>query len=184
MTDRFASIHFNAADADDMALERLGTLPMARRTGRVLTESKTSFETDEAAARYFLSNVFADDGRPAVRSLTAPDRPEVVPDLKLCDSKQSRLTDSSTVRFVQTKSAVPIFGSCAVVELDGRRELLSIDAKLVDVKGVSPIASISEEQALAAIAEMTGTTDSLANATATPEKMFYLDEETDRWHLV
>lgn len=183
MVERFMNIHFNAADADDKALEQAGTRPMARRTGRVLTEDKASFESEEAAARFYLSNVLAGDTRPSVRSLTAPDSPQVVPDLKLRDSKHSRLTDSSTLRFVQTKAAVPIFGSGAVVELDDRRELLSIDAKLVDVHGVSPIASISEERALAAIEALTATKSRLADTTAAPEKMFYFDEEKGRWHL-
>jgi len=190
MTERFASIHFNAADADDIALDRAGTRPMARRTGRVLTEDKTAFESEEAAARFYLSNVFGGDERPSVRSLTAPNSPRVVPDLKLRDSKHSRLTDSSTqtqrsvLRFVQTKASVPIFGSSAVVELDEGRELLSIDAQLVDVQDVSPIASISETQALAAIESLTMTKSRLAGMVAAPEKTFYFDEETRRWRLV
>jgi bacillolysin len=185
MPERFSSIHFNAADADDGAIERAGARPMARRTGRVATEDRTVFESEEAAARFYLSNVLAGDSRPSMRSLTAPDSPQVVPDLKLRDSKHSRLTDSSTLRFVQTKAAVPIFGSSAVVELDDRRELLSIDAQLVEVGGVSPIAAISENDALAAITGFTKAKQTIdpASLAIAPEKVFWLDEEKDQWHL-
>jgi hypothetical protein len=104
MSEAFHSIHFNVAGASDLAVEATGARPLTLRAGASRTTVPNSFTDDEAAARFYLGNILQQDARPTVRGLSALDRPEVVPDLKLRDSQRSSLTNTSVVRFVQTKS--------------------------------------------------------------------------------
>ena len=78
---------------------------------------------DESAARFYLRLALAQDERPRVRSLMAPDRPEAVPDQRLTGNQQvpnstnrlvhfglsskSRLRDGDTAWAVRLASAVP-----------------------------------------------------------------------------
>src|SRR5690242_15233862 len=140
MVAGFQSIHFNVADESDAAVEATGSRPLARRAGPSRTPASSTFDSEEAAARYYLSNLLQRDNRATMRGLTAPGRPELVPDLKLRDTQRSPLTKTSLVRFLQTKASVPIFGSRAIVELDAKKELLGIDAELAEVAGVSYLA--------------------------------------------
>ncbi len=185
MADTFQSIHFSAAGMDDLELTKIGTRTLAHRGAPSATKrpAPNDFETEEAAARFYLSNILASHERPGMRGLTAPDSPLVVPDLKLRDSKLSPLTQTSVIRFVQTKSSIPVFGSSAVVELDRARELLSVDAQLAEVKGVAPVAALSPQQAIDKIAAFTNTKAADYGDLQPPEQTFYHDDEKKRWHL-
>lgn len=180
----FESLHFSAALADDAEMARTGARPMARRSASPRGAAPNAFASEEAAARFYLSSALSNDARPGVRGLTAPQSPQVVPDLQLRDSRQSPLTGTSIVRFGQTKDAIPIFGANAVVELDNKRELLSIDAQLADVRGVTPIAALAPGKAIEAIAKLAAVAPESLNGCGTPELNFYHDESKDRWHLV
>jgi len=191
MAGTFLNVRFHATEKQDEDLRNVGTRPLTLRgvgRPRALNEKETSFNNDEVAARHYLNRIFQRDSRPAVRGLTAPNRPEVVPDLRFLESQPVPLTGSSIVRFDQTRSSIPIFGSLIVVELDKDRELISMDAELTQVKGVSPVASISPAQALESIAKLAGVkTDALQNMqrpVLPPALNFYNDEKTDSWHLV
>jgi bacillolysin/neutral peptidase B len=182
MSETFQSIHFNVAGESDDSVEGVGARPLVLRAGPRTTPSN-SFDNDEAAARFYLGNIFARDTRSGVRGLTAPQSPQVVPDLQLRDSQRSPLTNTSIVRFVQTKSSIPVFGSRAIVEMDDKRELLAIDAELADVKGVAPIANIAPKRALESIAIAANVSaDSLGSVDA-PKLTFYRDEDNNVWHL-
>lgn len=184
MAEGFQSIHFSAAAADEQGMERAGARPLTRRAGPTLSQQPKSFESAEAAARFYLSNVLAGDTRPGMRGLTAPHSPQVVPDLRLRDSKPSPLTRTSIVRFEQTKESVPVFGANAVVELDQSNDLLSIDAQLAQVDEVSPIAAIAPKQAIASIAKLVQADSATLTGHAAPELNFFRDDEKGRWHLV
>jgi bacillolysin/neutral peptidase B len=175
MTTGFHSIHFNVTDRADQDLEAVGARPLALRGGGPARagapEAGPGFNSEEAAARFYLSRLFGRDERASLRGLTAPERPEVVPDMRLRDSQRSPLTGTWTVRFVQTKATIPVFGSRAVVELDRNRELLSVDAELADVKSVSP-------------ATRAGVPEAALETVEPPELTYYHDDGTDQWHLV
>ncbi len=183
MPDTFQSIHFNVAGESDDNIQAAGSRPLALRAGPSRAAAASSFDDDEAAARFYLSNIFARDQRSGVRGLTAPHNPQVVPDLELRDSQRSPLTNTSIVRFVQTKSSIPVFGSRAIVEMDSKRELLAVDAELATVEGVAPITGIAELQALKNIAAAAQVpVESLTNTDA-PKTTFYRDEDKGIWHL-
>jgi bacillolysin len=183
MQDTFQSIHFNVAGESDDKVQGAGSRPLALRAGPSRTAASASFDNDEAAARFYLSNIFQRDARSNVRGLTAPQHPQIVPDLQLRDSQRSPLTNTSIVRFVQTKASVPVFGSRAIVEMDSKRELLAVDAELANVEGVAPIANIAPRQAMQSIAvASTVAIEKLGDVDA-PKLTFYRDEDSKLWHL-
>jgi Zn-dependent metalloprotease len=176
-------IHFNLADRSDADAAELGARPTrVRGVGRAGAGARR-FENEEAAARFYLSQALGRDERPAVRGLTAPDRPEVVPDLRLRDSRSTALTGTTVVRFDQTAGAIPIFGTRAVVELDANLELLGMDAELQVVEGVSPLAALSPAQARDRIADFAEKPRDAIPADRAPELTYYHDDAAGRWHL-
>jgi bacillolysin len=183
MTETFQGIHFNVATEIDENVKAVGSRPFAARSGRSRGRIPVSFDNDEAAARFYLSRVFARDTRANVRGLTAPQSPQVVPDLQLRDSQRSQLTNTSIVRFVQTKSSIPVFGSRAIVEMDSKRELLAVDAELASVEGVSPLANIAPQKALQSIATAAEVPIDTLGGVQAPMLTFYRDEKNQHWHL-
>jgi bacillolysin len=183
MAETFQSIHFNVATETDENVKGVGSRPLVARSGHSRGQIPGSFDSDEAAARFYLSGVFGRDSRTAVRGLTAPHTPQIVPDLKLRDSQRSPLTKTSIIRFVQTKSAIPVFGSRAIVEMDHKQELLAIDAELANVEGVSPIANIAPQKALQSIATAANVHLDKLSGVQAPTLTFYRDEKTQHWHL-
>lgn len=181
------SIHFNLADRSDEDARELGARPLrARDFGRGAADAPSGaqrFENEEAAARFYLSQALGRDARPAIRSLTAPDRPEVVPDLRLRDTRRSPLTQTSVVRFGQTAGAIPIFGTGAVVEVDANLDLLGMDAELQVVEGVSPLAALSPAQARDRIAAFVQKPPASIPADRAPELTYFHDDAAERWHL-
>src|ERR1700693_3245463 len=109
MAGGFQSIHFNVADKQDEDLPGQGTRSFALRGAAPRAETAergSDFNNDEAAARFYLGKLLAGDVRPAMRSLTAPEQAQVVPDLRLQDAQLSPLTNTRMVRFEQTKTSI------------------------------------------------------------------------------
>jgi Zn-dependent metalloprotease len=142
-----------------------------------------AFNNDEAAARFYLTQVFARDNRPRVRGLAAPDQPEAVPDMRLVRAQDSPLTSTRLVTFEQTQARIPIFGSLARVELSRDRQLVALDAEVTSVEGVSPAPSISPADALQSIAKLTEVEPASLGSVEPAELTFYHDEDKDTWHL-
>jgi bacillolysin len=184
MSDTFHSIHMNVADEADEQVREVGARPLSSRAGPTRALEPSAFDDDEAAARYYLNNVFARDKRPGVRSLIAPHDPKVVPDLALRDTQRSPLTRTSIVRFVQTQASIPIFGSRAIVEIDRNRELLGIDAEVANVEGVSALTSLAAQDALQRIAAAADVPVEKLKDVPAPELMFFRDDNEKHWHLI
>jgi hypothetical protein len=182
MPSGFQDLNFHIADEARDGPRGLGERGIALRGAAMSARASEPAPNREAAARMYLSAVLGDQNRPpTVRSLTAPDRPELVPDLRLRDMQT--LQQTTLIRFVQTARAIPIFGSRAVVELDPNNELVAVDASLANVKGVSHIPALSVAQALQQIADHSGAKiDRLQNVN-NPELTFFHDDEKDAWHL-
>lgn len=180
MPDGFESLQFHITD--EAGPRGIGARPSAMR-GVARAAAPETAPNPESTARLYLSAFLgAPEQAASVRGLTAPDRPELVPDLRLRDTQTLR--DTSLVRFVQTKKSIPIFGSRAVVELDPNNELISVDAALAEVKDVSHIPALSAAQALNQIAQFTGVKAEDLQGVDAPELQFFHDDQTDKWHLV
>ncbi len=144
--------------------------------------NQAPIENDEAAARKYCESLFQSDKRALVRGLTAPDRPEVVPDLKLKKEQSQRLTNTKLVQFQQTHSQVPVFGSNVVVEMDKDRNLISLDAEIAEIQNISPLASVTETSALRSIAKLVNVAPEMLVPEGI-EKVFFHDQEDKSWHL-
>jgi neutral peptidase B len=186
MPPKYLNVRFHAADAGEDELRALGMKPpsvrtRARRGPR--DEQEPQFHSDEAAARFFLDRVLGGDNRRAVRGLTAPERPEVVPELRFHSVQESPLTKTRVVSFDQVRASIPIFGARAMVELNENRDLVAVEADLGEVTPISTVATLSPADALQRIAEATGTTATNLTTEA-PRLMLFQDEADASWHLV
>jgi bacillolysin len=148
-----------------------------------------SFSNDESAARHYLNEILAQpgvvtrDAHEAMFSLSAPERPENVPDLQLRSVQQQALTGTRLVRFQQTQSSIPIFGSNVIVELDENRNFVGSSGDVANIKGVSPLAKLSPTQALRRIVKFAGAKPSAVKSVTAPDLTFFHHDETDTWHL-
>jgi bacillolysin len=147
------------------------------------------FSNDESAARHYLNEIMSQpgavrgDAREAMFSLSAPERPENVPDLQLRSVQEQALTKTRVVRFQQTQSSIPIFGSNVIVELDENRNFIGSAGDVASIKGVSPHAKLSPAQALRRIAKFAGAKPGAVKGVAAPELTFFHQDETDTWYL-
>jgi bacillolysin len=141
---------------------------------------------DETMARTYLDAILTERSG-ELFALTAPDRPEMVPDLHLTEVQDSPLTPTRVLKFIQTSKSVPIFGTAALVEMDGLdRRLVSTDATLTDTPDVSAVARLSAAEALAAIEKQDGKPLSAEDAAqlSAAKLNFFADAAADRWRLV
>jgi bacillolysin len=141
----------------------------------------------ETAARSHLQTLLENQNSERLAEITSPDRPELVPDMRMEASREQPLTGTHTVTFQQTSKSIPIFGTRATVELDGlTRKLVSVDGMVTDVPDVSAVATVSPEKAAAALASFgDGRIEDIQKGEA-PLLNFFLDERVDggRWRLV
>jgi Zn-dependent metalloprotease len=141
---------------------------------------------DETMARTYLDAILTERSG-ELFALTAPDRPEMVPDLRLTEVQDSPLTPTRVLKFIQTSKSVPIFGTAALVEIDGDdRRLVSTDATLTDTPDVSAVAKLGPAEALAVIEKQDGKPLSAQDAAElpAPELNFFADAKANKWRLV
>jgi len=210
MPKNFRTIHMHAADAAPAASGGpLGVAP----AGAARREPRARFTNDEAAARYHLHQMLDRQEDPTLRELTAPSRPEVVPDLRLLDvrpapgqqrpprrgaatgplgiapaaaagERRAPPTPTTLVRFEQTHASIPVFGSRATVELDGDRKVVSIYASVGEIpRGLSAIAKLGPSDAVALAVKAADAAPDRLAGVRPPTLTFYNDEDADRWHL-
>lgn len=185
MPEPLEEFHYHAGE--DAELGRNATARSAesfesRPRGGLDDVPAPTFNSNEAAARYFLDQLLQQDDRPAMRSVVEPERPERVPGLVIDSEHDLRALGTHTLRFSQTYRNIPVFGAGAVVELTGARDLVSVSAQLDEVSGVDPVESFSRAEALDRVREFTGT-DIPAEAGVGGRLNFYKDEGSGSWHL-
>jgi Zn-dependent metalloprotease len=175
--------HYHVAEQVPDEIERAPALRGMRTIAPEGTDIQAGFASDEAAARHHLAEIFAADARPTVRGITAPEKAEQVPDLRLVDVQDLPGTDTHLVRFEQTRVSIPVFGGHAVCELDQNRGLVSARGEVAHVEGVSPTASVSPEEALAKVAEFADVDLSQLTNVDPPQLNFFRDPE-NVWRLI
>lgn len=140
------------------------------------------FNSDEAAARFYLDRLMQADQRPSMRSAASPSDPGTVPGMVLAAQQGLPGTGTHLLRFGQQSGDIPVFGAEAVVELDAERSLVSVDARVGDVPAVGASPTLESAEAIAAVAETAGT--AVAPGDVPPPTLTYFhDDETDTWHL-
>jgi bacillolysin/neutral peptidase B len=141
----------------------------------------------EAAARGHLQALLEGQGSDRLAAITSPERPELVPDLKLERQREQALMETDTVSFVQTARSIPVFGTRATVELRGTaRTLVSVEGALADVPDADPLPALGPKQAAEALSERLKVELSAVTEAGAPQLNFYADEEEgrSRWRLV
>jgi bacillolysin len=170
--------HFHIADAAADEERRTFRGIRAEAPGE---DAGTSFNSDEAAARFHLSRLMAADERPAVRGITAPDRAARVPDLQLIDEQDLAATKTRLVRFNQTQNNIPVFGGHAVCELDSKRGLVSASGSVGVPEGVAATESVTKDEALKRLAEYVDKPAEELAGSRPAYLTFFRDD--DEWHL-
>src|SRR3954467_265444 len=193
---RLRAFHFHAEEQGRETLSPSDFVPAAAATAvllgmegrepdpqlRAALEEK-SFNNDEAAARHYLNAVWAQEQEGPLFEITAPESPEVVPDLQFGTVQESPTTNTRLLHFNQTANNLPVLGAKAVVELNPNRDLISIDAQIADSPQVSPIATLSPADALGRVAATAGVTTGELGSVRSPLLVYYRGED-ESWHLV
>jgi bacillolysin len=178
--------HYHVAEDAELGRDEMARSPESFRgrppAGMEADAPAASFNSNEAAARYYLDQLLQRDERPAMRSVVEPERPERVPGLVVESEQDLRALGTHHVRFTQTHQSIPIFGSSAVVELTQARDLVSVSAQLDEVSGVDPVESLSRAEALERVARYTGVPFP-PEAGLSGRLTFYKNEDSGSWHL-
>ena len=190
-TSLFYKLHFHADEVQDPEAMQApaairGAVRFAAKTPPAANVADTMKNwNDETAARYYMNSLLENSGHESLFSLTAPDRPEVTPDLHLEGTLDSPLTDTRVVKFSQNSESIPIFGAEAFVEIDGNdRRLVSFDAQLATAPDVPSVASLSPKQAISAIAEYAHVDPVALDDVKAPDLQYFQSEDSGKWHLV
>ncbi len=186
MAGGFTKVHFHTADKNIDDLKAMGVAGLKQRgTGRRASAGARprSFDNDEAAARFYLSQVLNLDERPAVRGLTAPEQAGLVPDMHFVASQDIPFTKTRLVQFEQTQKNIPILGSRLVVELNRNRELVSVSGGVANINAVSAIPSLSPKDGLLQIARFADVPPESLEAVDPPKLYYYHNDATETWHL-
>lgn len=141
--------------------------------------------SDEAAGRQHLETFLQDAGNEWMHDLTAPERPQTMPDMALRTVTPAPGIATNSVTFQQTSDNIPIFGAKVILDLDhDTQSLVAINGKVIARPGaeISRLASLSAAQALERIAVWCGQPVAAAG-NAAAEMSWYFDEKTGQWHL-
>ena len=134
----FRQVNVNGlADGSQPGQARLRTLsrmqPASTDAARTM-RSRLGRAGDEAASRRYLETYLEDAGSETLLALTAPDRPELVPDMQIQNTATTPQLEANSVAYQQTAHAIPVFGGRLVVDVD------SADKTLVAINGkVAPL---------------------------------------------
>lgn len=183
MADPFMSVSFHVRDPQEPDRPSMTGVRGRLPADVPAAAAAPPFNSDEAAARFYLERLFSRDTRAAVRGLVAPSEPQVVPELRFVGTEDSPLTRTRLATFDQTRHSIPIFGSRAVVELSDARGLVAADANVVPHPDVSSTATVSVADARKAIADLAGAPVGSLGETDAPGQRYYFDESGGQWHL-
>lgn len=186
MSTSLQTFHYHVGEDAGLGADETARSPDSFRSrapaGMEVDAPGMSFNSNEAAARYYLDQLLQHDDRPALRSVVEPERPERVPGLVVESEHDLRALGTHQLRFAQTYQGIPIFGASAVVELTETRDLVSVSAQLDEVSGVDPVESLSRAEALDRVAQYTGVAIP-PEAGVSGRLNLYKDEDSGSWHL-
>lgn len=174
MANGLRPIRFSIHDASSEAT------PGGPVRGAAPAVPKAAALSDEGAARAFLARHLQQDSRPEVRGIAPASEPALVKDLECKGVAEQSMISTRLVRFEQTKEQVPIFGARVAVELDAKRNLVSIEGDLAEIPAkLSAVAAISETDALESLAKAV---EKEVDEIRRPAKKMFLNKD-GAWHL-
>jgi Zn-dependent metalloprotease len=174
---RTFSMHSADAEAAPMVAElrdeRANTMSFGASTAEL-----SEVDPETAATRYLHQAL---DSR-AVTPFAAPRASGNASEFKSLGTVTVPLTGTKVVKYRQAYAGIPVYGSLVTVELDDRNELVSMNSSLGQPDDVNPVAKISPDAALKAIAKAPGYKKDLAGIV--PKLHFYFDTAKSKWRLV
>lgn len=193
----FEKINFSLSD-DPAPGDQLRLRTLTRDLGRGGPSGFSPESTDvtgprrpppsaETASRLYLQTYLEDAQSDALAQVTAPDRPQLMPDLRLQASTPVDGLSARAVVFEQTWKNIPVFGGRVVVDVDeGDRSLVSINGQLAPLPDASPVATLSALEANRAAQEWASS--GKVPDDATPSLAWFYgedvaDEDKKKWHL-
>lgn len=204
---RIHSLHFNAQSETaasvvpklfktTAALDGLLSLPEHMRSAAPLSveaEARANIASAwnfETATRYHLQTVLEEQGSERLAEITSPQSPELIPDMKVESERDMALTATRMVAYQQTSKKVPIFGTRAVVEVDGTsNQLVAMDGLITDVPDISPVPILGLTQAIEKLAAYGNVSAEEIGSADLPALNFYLAQHEEegrggKWLLV
>jgi Zn-dependent metalloprotease len=137
----------------------------------------------EGASRTLLQ-AYLEDAGDFGREVTSPERSELLPDMVVRNISAAPALNASTVAFQQTSKAIPIFGARVVVDIDSvSKTLVAINGRVAPIPNARPLATLSAQAALSSLIEWSRHSFSTENMETPPLLNWFLDEETEIWHL-
>lgn len=194
---KFKNIQYSVGqDSEPGGQERLRTLD--RKAADQARESRIPSEVaaglakakDETAGRMYLQTFLEDAGSETMLEITSPNRAELVPDMRLESTASVPALQANSVVFHQSAHDIPIFGGRIVVDIDSAdKALVSINGKVTPLPGtIEPFSTVSAHDAFARLAAWGGHgqqwIDAATRSLKPPVLTWFLDEETEAWHLV
>jgi Zn-dependent metalloprotease len=173
---------FSLHSGDQASKSIISALRAARSTNPSFAFSDAAGVTSvdpETVARNYLDQALASS---AVDGFTAPTADAVPSEFKSLGTESIALTGTTTVKFRQNFSKIPVYGSLVTVELDEASKLLSINAALGAPVAVNPIAKISAADAVKVVDAYPGHTKDLK--LVVPRLSYYFDTGASKWRLV
>ena len=154
-------------------------------TARNSIRGRLSELSDESASRLLLQTYLEDSGDEMLRDVTAPLRPELVPDMHLRGTTTSPVLNATSLTYEQSASNIPVFGDRVVVDIDTNdKSLVSINGKVAPVPNISPLATLSPQQSWEKLVEWAGIKPPPSSPPNSPVLTWFLDEKKDVWRLV
>jgi bacillolysin/neutral peptidase B len=198
----FKNINFTADQGGPVNQPRLSSLSRLSNISVLGSDAKFRFPfpapsagmerlakaSDETAGRLLLQTYLEDAGSETLREVTAPNRPELIPDMIAGASTPVPALSANRVVFQQTSHAIPIFGARVAVDVDSSdKSLVAINGKVTPVPDVNPKAKLSPDDALESLISWSGADRTAAanarNVPRSPVLTWFLKQETERWHL-
>jgi len=133
----------------------------------------------ETVAKRYLAQTLQS---PTVPAFTVPKPKGLTNGFRSLGTETVPSTGTRTVKFRQTLSQIPVYGSLVTVELDRANNLVSLNSSMGEPKGVSAVARIAAADAVKVVKKYPGFQKQLTNIV--PQLMYYFDKGASKWRLV
>lgn len=133
--------------------------------------------SSDAASRQHLEVLLEDLGSEQMAAITAPDRPEVVPDLTTRNVGIAPDLNANSVTYQQSAGGIPVFGARVVVDVDrDEKTLVAVNGQLAPPPQAAPLAELSPADAWGRLLAWAGAPDPAPALATAPVLTWYVDD--------
>jgi bacillolysin len=164
------------------SLTGVGQVPLGAEMS--IVRDRLARSNEETASRLLLQTYLEDADSESLLSITSPERPELVPNMRLENSALTPDLNARSVTYQQLSSRIPIFGGRVVVDVDAdAKTLVAINGKVAPLPNMSPLASVTAEQAWESLLKLPRGERLAPHPDAAPTLLWHLGEDNGEWHL-